>query len=80
MHIETLRIRSFRRFKDVWIDITSDHSIFVGANNSGKTSASHAFQLFLVASHEHFSVHAVATTRQNRDRHTSELPEPREHG
>ena len=57
MHIETLRIRNFRRLKDVRIDLASDLSIFVGANNSGKTSASHALQLFMVASRERFSVH-----------------------
>ena len=57
MHIETLRIRNFRRLKDVRIDLASDISIFVGANNSGKTSASHALQLFMAASRERFSVH-----------------------
>ena len=44
-------------FKDVRIDLASDISIFVGANNSGKTSASHALQLFMAASRERFSVH-----------------------
>jgi predicted ATP-dependent endonuclease of OLD family len=57
MHIETLRIRNFRRLKDVQIDLAADISIFVGANNSGKTSASHALQLFMAASRERFSVH-----------------------
>jgi hypothetical protein len=32
-------------------------SIFVGSNNSGKTSATHIFQSFLWASKERFSVH-----------------------
>jgi predicted ATP-dependent endonuclease of OLD family len=57
MHIGTLRIRNFRRLKNVQIDLASDISIFVGANNSGKTSASHALQLFMAASRERFSVH-----------------------
>jgi predicted ATP-dependent endonuclease of OLD family len=57
MHIETLRIHNFRRLKDVQIDLAADISIFVGANNSGKTSASHALQLFMAASRERFSVH-----------------------
>jgi predicted ATP-dependent endonuclease of OLD family len=57
LHIETLRIRNFRRLKDVQIDLASDISIFVGANNSGKTSASHALQLFTAASRDRFSVH-----------------------
>jgi predicted ATP-dependent endonuclease of OLD family len=57
MHIETLLIHNFRRLKDVQIDLAADISIFVGANNSGKTSASHALQLFMAASRERFSVH-----------------------
>ena len=57
MHIETMRIRNFRRLRDVRIDLARDISIFVGANNSGKTSASHALQLFTAASRERFSIH-----------------------
>lgn len=57
MHIEAVFIRNFRRLKDVRIDLASDISIFVGANNSGKTSAAHALQLFTAASRERFSLH-----------------------
>lgn len=57
MYIESIRIRNFRRLKDVLIDLASDISIFVGANNSGKTSATHALQLFTAASRERFSIH-----------------------
>jgi predicted ATP-dependent endonuclease of OLD family len=57
MHIETVWIRNFRRLKDTRIDLASDISIFVGANNSGKTSAAHALQLFTSASRERFSLH-----------------------
>ncbi|MGO6708309.1 ATP-dependent nuclease [Rhizobium leguminosarum] len=57
MHIESIRIRNFRRLQDVRIDLASDISIFVGANNSGKTSATHALQLFTAASRERFSIH-----------------------
>lgn len=46
MHLKKLCIRNFRRLRDVVIDLASDISIFVGANNSGKTSAGHALQLF----------------------------------
>ena len=38
MHIHALRIKNFRRLRDVQIDLNSDISIFVGANNSGKGS------------------------------------------
>lgn len=57
MYVHTLRIRNFRRLKDVRIDLASDISIFVGANNSGKTSASQAIQLFCGGSREKFSIH-----------------------
>lgn len=55
MHVETVWIRNFRRLQDVRIDLASDISIFVGANNSGKTAAAHALQLFAAASKEAFS-------------------------
>lgn len=57
MYIETVWIRNFRRLKDTRIDLASDISIFVGANNSGKTSAAHALQLFTAASRSRFSLH-----------------------
>lgn len=41
-----LAVRNFRRLRTVDIDLASDISIFVGANNSGKTSVGHALQLF----------------------------------
>lgn len=47
MHIKSFRAQNFRRLKDVRIDLEPDRTIFVGANNSGKTSATHLFQLFL---------------------------------
>lgn len=46
MHLKKLVLRNFRRLRDVSIDLASDVSIFVGANNSGKTSVGHALQLF----------------------------------
>ncbi len=47
MHIKSFRVKNFRRLKDARVDLESDRTIFVGANNSGKTSATHLFQLFL---------------------------------
>lgn len=46
MYLRKLAVRNFRRLHDVVIDLASDISIFVGANNSGKTSVGHALQLF----------------------------------
>jgi predicted ATP-dependent endonuclease of OLD family len=55
MHLKKLALRNFRRLRDVVIDLASDVSIFVGANNSGKTSVGHALQLF--TERGKFSVH-----------------------
>lgn len=57
MHIETVWIRNFRRLKNTRIDLAHDISIFVGANNSGKTSAAHALQLFTAPNRSRFSLH-----------------------
>jgi AAA ATPase domain len=57
MHIETIRIHNFRRLKDVRIDFASDISIFVGANNSGKTSATEAVEYFVRGARDAFAIH-----------------------
>nr|WP_167765575.1 ATP-dependent endonuclease [Xanthomonas euroxanthea] len=46
MYLKKLALRNFRRLNNVVIDLASDISIFVGSNNSGKTSVGHALQLF----------------------------------
>lgn len=57
MHLNTIQIKNFRRLQDVTIDLDNDISIFVGANNSGKTSVAQALELFLTASREKFTLH-----------------------
>jgi predicted ATP-dependent endonuclease of OLD family len=57
MHIHAVKIKNFRRLKDVVIELDKDLSIFVGSNNSGKTSTGHALQLFTTASKEKLSIH-----------------------
>lgn len=57
MLLHTFRIHNFRRLKDVCVDLDPETSIFVGANNSGKTSATHVFQAFLGHSNERFAIH-----------------------
>ncbi len=57
MHITTIQIHNFRRLKDVRIELEPTTSIFVGSNNSGKTSAVQALLAFLGTSQERFSVH-----------------------
>jgi hypothetical protein len=46
MHLSHCHICNFRRLKDVHVDLERDISIFVGANNSGKTSAANVVQMF----------------------------------
>lgn len=57
MKINCVRIKNFRRLKDVLIDLEPDISIFVGANNSGKTSASYAIDMFVNAQKDKFSIY-----------------------
>jgi predicted ATP-dependent endonuclease of OLD family len=46
MHISEIKIRNFRKLKEVSIDL-DDKTVFIGANNSGKTSAMVAIRYFL---------------------------------
>ncbi|MCP5007322.1 MAG: AAA family ATPase [Planctomycetes bacterium] len=62
MHLNTIRIQNFRRLRDVVIDLDDDLSIFVGANNSGKTSVVQALQLFLSSSREKFTLHDISAS------------------
>ena len=47
MRIAFLDIQNFRKLRSVRIDLSEKQTIFVGANNSGKTSAMHALIKFL---------------------------------
>lgn len=57
VHVKSFRIKNFRRLKDVRIDLDPQTTIFVGANNSGKTSATHIFQRFLEPRKSHFQIY-----------------------
>lgn len=57
MYLHSLAFKNFRRLKDARIDFAHDLTIFVGANNSGKTSATHAIELFLSGGKDKFTVH-----------------------
>ena len=48
MHIEHVEVGNFRKLKAVRIDFSEKNTVFVGANNSGKTSAMVALRRFLV--------------------------------
>lgn len=46
MKVSQVIIRNFRRLEDVSLSLENDNTLFVGPNNSGKTSAATAFRLF----------------------------------
>lgn len=47
LKIKSIQIKNFKKLKDVTINLSEEQSIFVGANNSGKTSAMEAISKFL---------------------------------
>jgi predicted ATP-dependent endonuclease of OLD family len=47
VHLKTVQISNFRRLKNVSIDLEAGTTIFVGANNSGKTSAASVLRLLV---------------------------------
>jgi hypothetical protein len=55
MHLQSYRLQNYRRLRDVHVELAHDISIFVGANNSGKTSATQAIQMFLSGRKDQFS-------------------------
>lgn len=46
MKVSSVSIKNFRRLENVHFSLEDDHTVFVGPNNSGKTSAAAAFRLF----------------------------------
>lgn len=49
MNIGSVEIQNFRKLKSTHIDFNTETTLFVGANNAGKTSAMVALRTFLVA-------------------------------
>lgn len=76
MHVHSLEFKNFRRLKDVRIDLANDLTLFVGANNSGKTSATHALDLFLSGSKDKFTVHDFsASCWGDFEKYPAEIPD-----
>ncbi len=48
MFIQFIEIQNFRKLKSVRVDLSNKTTVFVGANNSGKTSAMVALSYFLI--------------------------------
>lgn len=57
MHLKSITVQNFRRLKNCNIDLSLEKSIFVGANNSGKTSATHLLYRFLGETKSKFTIH-----------------------
>lgn len=61
MKLQKVIIRNFRRLEDVMIDVEEKETLFVGPNNSGKTSATAVFRAFLGG--RGFKVHDFSVSR-----------------
>ena len=61
MKLIDIAIRNFRRLERVDIEFEKGETIFVGSNNSGKTSATAAFRCFL--GDKDFKVHDLSVSR-----------------
>ncbi|NIF56255.1 AAA family ATPase [Burkholderia sp. Ax-1724] len=57
MHIEFVEIANFRKLLSTRVDLSTTTTLFVGANNSGKTSAMLAMRRFLSPRRCHFEIH-----------------------
>lgn len=62
MHLHSYRLRNFRRLKDTHIELANDISIFVGSNNSGKTSATQAVHSFVSGGKDRFSLYDFSSS------------------
>lgn len=61
MKIKKVNLRNFRRLEDAEIELEDEETIFVGPNNSGKTSATSAFKLFLKT--REFRIHDFSVSK-----------------
>ncbi len=61
MKLTNIAIRNFRRLEKVEIDVEDKETIFVGPNNSGKTSATAIFRCFLGG--RDFKIHDLSVAR-----------------
>jgi predicted ATP-dependent endonuclease of OLD family len=57
LYLHSYRLKNFRRLKDAHIELADDISIFVGSNNSGKTSATQAIHAFVAGGKDRFSLY-----------------------
>lgn len=63
MHLKSIKINNYRRLANVKIDLDREISIFVGANNSGKTSVAHAMHFFVGGARDRVRFHDISACR-----------------
>lgn len=56
MKLQAYRLQNYRRLRDVVIELDDKISIFVGANNSGKTSAAQGLHSMLEGKKSRFKL------------------------
>ena len=86
MRIVDIRIRNFRKLKNVFIDLRDNTTVFIGANNSGKTSAMVAMRYFLKQDSKNFSIYDFTLSNHQKikeigvklERETEKAPEERD--
>ncbi len=61
MKLKKIHLRNFRRLEDVEIGFEKGETVFVGPNNSGKTSATTTFRLFLES--PKFQIHDFSVSK-----------------
>lgn len=64
MKLTQATVRKFRRGEDVSIDFEESETVFVGPNNSGKTSATDVSRLFLKSGD--FTIHDFSVLQVTR--------------
>ena len=80
MRLKQANIRNFRRLEDVSIDFDAGETVFVGPNNSDKTSVTDLFRLFLGEGDFSFHDFSASTIKhfnefgENPDTERSSLP------
>ena len=75
VHLHSYRIRNYRRLRDVHIELASDISIFVGSNNSGKTSATQVICAFVSGSKEKLSLYDFSSACWKEFDELGDLPD-----
>ncbi len=64
MRLGRIGVKNFRRLKDVEVVFEADETVFVGPNNSGKTSATAAVRSFL--GRREFKIHDFSASEVSR--------------